>query len=92
MPTGHSLTPDAQIELEAALQTAAASRHGLCLRTNDAQRLSQAARKLRAKLGDETLDALRLFISPTAPQTELWLVNGAAELPDKPQPRTDQQT
>jgi hypothetical protein len=64
------------------LYKALASPRGIVLRTSDVERARQKLYAARREACDEALNALGLTPSPSAPETELWIVKKAR--PDAP--------
>jgi hypothetical protein len=54
--------------------SALASDRGVILRTNDPERAKQRLYAARREAKDPDLDGIAICTSPTAPESELWLV------------------
>lgn len=55
---------------------------GLLVQTTDVERLRARLYSARKNADDERLEALMLIVSPTAPQSELWISFRTVEVED----------
>lgn len=67
------------LELQAAtiLYATLGAEFGMIVRTNDPLRAKQLFYSFRKQLGDPTLAAIVIRVSPINPESELWLLNSS---------------
>ena len=55
---------------------------GIVVSTNDPERFRQRMYQVRREAQDESLQALSLIISPTSPESEVWVAKRIIEEPN----------